>query len=145
MKKFFFIFLLSNVAYWIAALFRGYVSITSSILVEGLVYFLLTWWLFKKYVLDNEPPIRILFPLLFGLFWLELPYRIIEILFNDGGANTNFTMLHLIMTPFVIMLSYHWYKHRNFIVLTIAALLWLIVTIIGNTYWMEFFRGESLF
>lgn len=140
MKKFFFVFLCSNLAYWIAALFRGYVSVSSSIVTEGILYFFLTWWLLWKYKDDGESIVRILFPLFFGLFWLELPYRIVGI--NDAGLY--FTMFHLLTTPIAIMLSLYGYRQRNYIVSIIGIVCWFLLALVGNVYWTEYAQYGSL-
>ena len=140
MKKFLFVFLCSNLVYWIPALYRGYVSITSSVLIEGLVYFLLTWWLLWKFKDDGESIVRILFPLFLGLLWLELPYRIVGI--ND--VESFFTLFHLLTTPIAIILAVYWIKHHNYKVLSIGSLCWLLLAIVGNTYWMEFAHYGTL-
>ena len=132
MKKFFFVFLCSNLAYWIAAIFRGYVSVSSSIVTEGILYFFLTWWLLWKYKDDGESIVRILFPLFFGLFWLELPYRIY------------FTMFHLLTTPIAIMLSLYGYRQRNYIVSIIGIVCWFLLALVGNVYWTEYAQYGSL-
>ena len=74
MKKFFWIFLLSNVTFHLSWPFRHQaLPLQCQMLVEGVLYALLTYWLLKKYKDDGEPLLRIMFPLFLGFFWLELP------------------------------------------------------------------------
>ena len=133
MKKFFWIFLLSNVAFHLSWPFRHRaLPLQCQMLVEGVLYALLTYWLLKKYKDDGEPLSRILFPWLFGFLWLELPLRIVDFW---GGVGS---LLHMITTPSMIALVVYCYKRQNFKLFCLLAFIWLLAVILVEYLWDSF-------
>ena len=131
MKKFFWIFLLSNVAFHLSWPFRHQaLPLQCQMLVEGVLYALLTYWLLKKYKDDGEPLLRIMFPLFLGFFWLELPLiRILD--FRESIS----TLLHEITTPLLIGAVVYCFKHQNWKLYHILFVIWMVIVIVGEHLW----------
>ena len=130
MKKFFFIFLLSNVVFHVSWPFRtAWLPLQCQMLIEGVLYGLLTWWLLKKYKDDGEPLMRIMFPLFLGFLWLELPTRIIDFF------GTISSLLHMFTTPLLIGIVVYCFKRQNWKLFCFLAVVWLLLVLFGEYLW----------
>ncbi len=130
MKKFLYIFFLSNVVFHISWPFRvAWLPLQCHMLAEGILYGLLTWWLLKKYKDDGEPLERILFPLFLGFFWLELPTRILDF------YGTISSLLHMFTTPLLISFIVYCFKRKGWKLLFSLTVIWILVVILGEYFW----------